>query len=43
MRDAASELSARTGFAFNPLDRMSERRDEVSLQEIVARLRGDWK
>jgi len=36
MRDAASELSARTGFAFNPLDRMSERRDEESLVEALA-------
>ena len=36
MRDAAFELSARTGFAFNPLDRMSERRDEDGVIEAMA-------
>jgi NAD+ diphosphatase len=39
MRDAASELSARTGFAFNPLDRMSERRDEEELIGALAAAR----
>ena len=36
MRDAALELSARTGFAFNPLDRLSERRDDASIIDYLA-------
>jgi NAD+ diphosphatase len=36
MQNAFSELSARTGFAFNPLDRLSERRDEADFIESLA-------